>query len=308
MRRRTAVLTAVGALVVLALVSAVLLLGRDDEPAAAPGPPPATSSSPEPESESEPETADGGYAWYLALGDSLAAGYQPTNPGDRTDPDGGYAGAVRDGLAVQQTEPPALTNLGCPGETTATFADGGVCDYPEGTQLAAALAFLEQAEGDGLVTVQLGANDVQSCVVLSGAPTVDEACVAAGLEAARTRLPESLAELRADAPDARVVVLDYYNPFAAASLFGERGEQLALRSAEVQVQLNADVAASAAGVGADVAPVAQAFAPAGDAVGQLCTWTWICGALPDVHATDAGYAVMADQVLAALGVPASGAG
>lgn len=303
-------LVAAGAAVVLALVVVVVVLTRGDSPDAAPEAASPTEPAPETTADDPPsEPADGSVAWYLALGDSLAAGYQPTNPGDRTDPEGGYAGDVRDGLAAEQDAPPALTNLGCPGETTATFADGGFCDYAEGSQLASALAFLEQAEGDGLITVQLGANDVQTCVVLSGTPAVDESCVTAGLETARTLLPQSLDALTAAAPDARVVVLDYYNPFAAASLLGERGQPLALRSGEVQAELNADVAAAAAGVGADVAPVAQAFAPASaDTVGQLCTWTWICGALPDVHATDAGYAVMADQVLVALGVPASGAG
>src|SRR5205823_4327720 len=67
---------------------------------------------------------------YLALGDSLAFGYQPSGVFDQ-----GY---------VQQLHAMhpelALTNLGCPGETSQTLVAGGKCPYPGGvSQLKAAL-------------------------------------------------------------------------------------------------------------------------------------------------------------------------
>lgn len=309
MGRRPLVVVVVAVLVALVGCGALVLARTGDDggdagsasrPTATPS---ATSSTPEP---------DAGIAWYLALGDSLAAGYQPTNPGDHTDREGGYAGLVRDRVARAQPGRPApeLVNLACPGETTTTLADGGRCTYPEGSQLAAALAALrERGDHPGLITLQVGANDVQRCVTLAGgAAGVDEACVAGGLETVRTRLPDVLRQLRGAAPQARIVVLDYYNPFAAAALLGSRGEPLARRSDEAQAQLNTAIAQAAGAVGADVAGVGAAFSPAAGtgtsgtspAAGLVCSWTWMCGQSPDIHATGAGYAVMAQEVLGAL--------
>jgi lysophospholipase L1-like esterase len=309
MGRRPLVVVVAAVLVALVGCGALVLAGTGGDgrnagsASRASATPPVTSSTPE---------QDAGIAWYLALGDSLAAGYQPTNPGDRTDREGGYAGLVRDGVARAQPDRPApeLVNLACPGETTATLADGGRCTYPEGSQLAAALAAVRGRGGrPGLITLQVGANDVQRCVTFAGgAPGVDEACVTDGLETVRTRLPEVLHQLRGAAPDARIVVLDYYNPFAAAALLGSRGEPLARRSDEAQAQLNTAIAEAAAAVGADLAGVGAAFSPApgpgtsgtSPAAGLVCSWTWMCGQSPDIHATQAGYAVIAQEVLGAL--------
>lgn len=270
---------------------------------AAPASPPASATT---------APATDGYELYLALGDSLAAGYQPNNAGDRTEREGGYAGAVRSGLA--QLAPPRLVNLGCPGETADTMVDGGRCAYPAGSQLDAAEALLagHPGEGDGvLVTVHVGANDVQRCVSLvQQAPAVDESCVASGLETVARRLPEVLSRLGAAAPEADVVVVDYYNPFVVAALLGPRARDLAVRSDEVQRELNRIISSAAAHAGAEVASVADAFtagpdaASATPAVGPVCSLTWMCGDPPDIHPTDAGYAVIADQVLEA--VPGTG--
>jgi lysophospholipase L1-like esterase len=251
---------------------------------------------------------------YLAVGDSLAAGYQPSNPGDRTDRTGGYAGPVRAGLAAEQprSRAPQLVNLGCPGETTETLARGGLCHYPAGSQLADAVALLRRQPDDAaqtVVTVQIGANDVQRCVRLAlPAPAVDEGCLAAGLEAVRTNLPAALRRLREAAPRARIVVLDYYNPFVIASVLGEQGERLAEVSAQGQRRLNAEIASAAKRVDAPVADVSGAFArpsatsnaTQGAALGSVCEWTWACAVPPDVHATTAGYTAMAQAVLRAL--------
>ena len=294
----------VGVATVVLVAGCSLGSGTADDPASSPEPSSGTSAPTAPPRE---------YELYLALGNSLAAGYQPTNPGDRTDREGGYVGEVRSGLA--QATPPELVNLGCPGETTATMAEGGRCDYPAGSQLAAAeelLQNLPDAGQDVLVTVQVGANDVQRCVALDGgAPAVDEECVTTGLDAVRQRLPRLLSQVRAAAPRADVVVVDYYNPFVVAALLGREAQAFAARTEQVQDELNRIIAAAAADAGAEVAPLADAFtgAPEGAAattpvVGPICSLTWMCADPPDVHATDAGYALIADQVLEAL----SGAG
>src|SRR5260370_13541929 len=75
---------------------------------------------------------------YLALGDSLAFGFQPN--GDFTH------GYVPDLFQILQNEGTKdFKNLGCPGETSSTLINGG-CSFappPPYTQLGAALAFLQ---------------------------------------------------------------------------------------------------------------------------------------------------------------------
>ena len=81
----------------------------------------------------------------------------------------------------------------------------------------------------------------------------------------------------------------------------------------LQAALNTIIAGSAASVGADVADVATAFrstdftpvnvpslggvVPAN--VATICALTWMCQ-LGDIHANDAGYAVMTGAIAARL--------
>lgn len=246
--------------------------------------------------------------WYLALGDSLAAGYQPGQGDDLT---GGYVGGVLD--AVRETAPKTrLVNVACSGETVVTLVGGGRCDYEEGTQLAQALQFLH-AHGrfTRLVTIDIGANDVQRCV--SREPlAIDHACVQQGMADVQRLLPQVLAQLRQAAPGAQVVVANYYNPFLAAWLTGPSGQALAQQSAALQQALNGIIAAAAASTGAEVADVATAFRSTDTTpvtvpglgtvptnVATICGWTWMC-LLTDIHANDTGYAVMAGTVAGRL--------
>lgn len=242
--------------------------------------------------------------WYLAMGDSLAAGYQPTT-GD--DLDGGYVGGVLD--AVRATSPKTrLVNVACSGETVVTMVRGGRCSYEEGTQLAQALAFLH-AHGrfTRLVTIDIGANDVQRCVARQPLG-IDARCIENGMTDVATFLPQVLGALHAAAPEAEIVVLDYYNPFLAAWLLGPSGQDVANRSMALQAQLNGIISAAAAGSGARVADVATAFRSTDTSTGPgglpvnvatICAWTWMCSRF-DIHANDEGYAVMAQTVAGRL--------
>jgi hypothetical protein len=142
-RRRWAVVVTVLALVGLTAPGAA----AQGRPSATPPPPPAAAAN-----------ATG---WYLALGDSLAAGYQPGQGDDKT---GGYVGGVLD--AVRTSTPKTrLVNVACSGETVVTMVVGGRCAYDEGTQLAQAVEFLHaHSRTTRLVTIDIGANDVQRCV------------------------------------------------------------------------------------------------------------------------------------------------
>ena len=247
--------------------------------------------------------------WYLAMGDSLAAGYQPGQGDDRT---GGYVGGVLDAVRTD-TAKTKLVNVACSGETVVTMVDGGRCPYAEGTQLAQAVEFLHaHRRTTRLVTIDIGANDVQRCV--SRSPLgIDLVCVRQGLGDVQRLLPQVLAQLHAAAPGARIIVVNYYNPFLAAYLTGESGQALAQQSMALQATLNAILAGSAASVGAEVADVATAFRSTDTTpvtvpalggtvptnVATICAWTWMCS-LGDIHANDAGYAVMAGAVAARL--------
>jgi lysophospholipase L1-like esterase len=241
--------------------------------------------------------------YYLVLGDSLAAGYQPVGGVDLA---GGYADDVLAG--IQSRDPKThLVNLACPGERSTTMVSGGTCPYDEGSQLDQALEFLH-AHGryTRVITVQVGANDVQRCVDRTTL-AIDLVCIQGGMADVATNLPMMLGKIRAEAPNAQVVVLNYYNPFLAAWVLGNT--QLAQQSAVLQGTLNAIIGAAAAASGATVADVATAFrstdfrVPAGSTVptnvALICALTWMCSRF-DIHANDVGYALIGRTVVARL--------
>lgn len=244
--------------------------------------------------------------WYLSLGDSLAAGYQPGVGDDRR---GGYAGGVLD--AVQDGSPKAkLRNISCSGATTTSLMGTDRCAYEAGSQLAEGVEFLKAHKGKvDLVTIDVGANDVTPC--LREADVVG--CALAAVVKVESNLTEILGQLRAaTGPDTEIIVLNYYNPFLAAWLTGSAGQELAALSSFLQVFLNNGVMSAAVSAGAEVADVATAFkstdttlvpSPFGTIptnVAMICAWTWMC-TRGDIHANDAGYAVMAQVVSARLG-------
>ena len=66
-----------------------------------------------------------------------------------------------------------LVKLGCPGETTSTMIKGRVCKYQKVSQLAQAAAFLKSNQGHvELVTIDIGANDLNPCLVLTSIPKI----------------------------------------------------------------------------------------------------------------------------------------
>src|SRR6202043_784082 len=93
--------------------------------------------------------------YYLALGDSLSQGVQPDAAGTSVETGQGYPDQL---YAMLRPSQPTLrlVKLGCPGETTATMIHGGICRYPAGSQLAAAVAFLTAHRGHvRLVTIDI---------------------------------------------------------------------------------------------------------------------------------------------------------
>ena len=112
--------------------------------------------------------------YYLALGDSLSQGMQPNVSGQTVNTNDGYPDQL---LALERAHVPnlVLVKLGCGGDTSGSMLSGHGnnaaarvlhCDRTGGSQLKAAELFLRAHHNAGevpLVTVDIGANDVDSC-------------------------------------------------------------------------------------------------------------------------------------------------
>jgi lysophospholipase L1-like esterase len=156
--------------------------------------------------------------YYLSVGDSLAAGVQPIgDPGDLYRTDQGYAEQL---LQTARARFPKLSleKLGCPGETTTTMINGGICSYSHGSQLDEAVAFLRaHRQLVAFVTIDIGANDF---------PCQAPECIPAGVGAIQSNLPGILAALRdAAGPNIPIVGMTLYNPFLANWLLGPEGQR-----------------------------------------------------------------------------------
>jgi len=284
----------------LAVTLALTACGGDPEPstssaATKPAPSASPSATPSP-------SASGGGGLYVALGDSLAAGYQPG------------------GAELRDTAYPALTatrleagggdltleNLGCSGETTTSLVKGGTCDFAAGSQLEQAEKLLAASTDVALVTIDIGGNDLLRCV--RGGAQIDTACVRTGVATVKKNLPAILERLRAAAgDDVPVLVLGYYNPWLAAKALDQpvKGVDAA---AKAYTTLSTTIEAAAKQTGTTFVGLDEAFSTNdttpttinGRSVPQnaakICTLTNICTA-GDIHLTDEGAATVA-RVLA----------
>jgi lysophospholipase L1-like esterase len=241
--------------------------------------------------------------YYLALGDSIAYGFQPTKakPGARpADFDTGFVDVL---AARLRKHDPGLrvVNYGCPGESTVTFSRGGCPAFTDhielhdafrGSQLTAALAFLREHPGQvGPITVTLFGNDWLPLVLDTCKGKI--ACVRqrgpGAVAAFGARLTSIIRRLRAAAPDAEIVVTGAWNPIPS--------QLEPLKT--IYRSLEAAVVRAAAPSDAHVAKLLPVFNPVAKPQGQLCALTFICSK-DDPHPTDAGYRAIAAAVLRAM--------
>ena len=247
--------------------------------------------------------------FYLSVGTSLSVGIQPNRAGQNRPTKEGYPDQLY--AALSQTRPTLRrVKLGCSGETTVTMIFGGICDYKEGSQLAEAVRFLHDHQGSvALVTIDMGANDVEPCGALSGAD--QQLCVIRALGNISANLPTILGALRAAAgPGVLIVGMNYYNPFLASWF---QDPALAMASAELLSTFNflLELIYTNPAFGVPVADVAEAFfstdfTPVPEAGGiprnvlLICQLTWMCAPPPvgpNIHANADGYAVIAEAFL-----------
>lgn len=245
--------------------------------------------------------------YVLVLGDSLAFGYQRPKFLMTQDPAKFNTGFADDFTARVRSTPPgrnaALVNLGCPGETTNSFLSGP-CAFHEvlgfhlhvdyvGAQIGAAEAFMAMHPGQvGPIVIAIGANDVFAVSDPCGG--LNTPCFAQAFPALLARLSANytaiLGRLRRAAPDAEIITVGFYNPFAivdpATNVVVETIDQLVQQIAE-----------------ANRSSFANPFLQFNLAVPQpqtLCALSLVCS-FGDIHPTDLGYQVISDVMWEASG-------
>jgi lysophospholipase L1-like esterase len=249
----------------------------------------------------------GPQAYYLALGDSMAYGFQPAKASAGLPPSGFHTGYVDVfGARLRALAPKIkVVNYGCPGESARTFIDGGcpwlaergrLHDAFKGAQLTAALAFLRAHRGQvSPITLTLWGNDVFD--EFSPACKGDLVCIrshsSAGLARFASRLTSIVRQLRAAAPNAEIILTGAWN-FDVEHL--AQSDPL-FRSVDARITR---VAAAGNARVADLYPVFSPVEHPAKAKSRICGLTFICSK-GDPHPTDAGYRAIAAAFLAASG-------
>jgi lysophospholipase L1-like esterase len=257
-------------------------------------------------------------SYYLSLGDSLAAGYQPD---PKVSFDQGYADQLFTKLQAKNSSL-KLKKLGCyTDESTNAMINGGACSYPKGSQLNQAVHFL-QTHSVALITIDIGANDVLPCFAITG---IDTTCVTRGLTSIQQNLPIILHALHIAAPGVPIVGMNYYDPYLAIWLLGDGGLAFAKETAKLVLTLNDTLEQTYIAARSPVADVEGAFSTTHFTpkvqtdfgtiplnVALICQWTWMCdptninatfGIDAYIHPNTTGYGVIRDAFYQVLPHP-----
>lgn len=256
---------------------------------------------------------DVGPAYYLSLGDSLSQGIQPGPTGVNGPTAQGYPNQLE---AMLRASIPRLRliKLGCSGETTATMIRGGICSYQAGSQLTQATRFLWAHRGKvALVTIDIGANDPNSCILGQPASHIF-GCISSRITETERNIVSIMSRLRTAAGRRVLIVgMTYYVPELGLWKRSQTGKELALLTEDFAAGVNQLLVARYHRYGARVADVFDAFKSADFAgvtsrtqVGHsavvppnvlaVCSLTWMCAPHPrgpNEHANSAGYRVIA---------------
>jgi hypothetical protein len=257
--------------------------------------------------------------FYLDVGASESLGFQPTPDTPHGVPtDEGYANDLVAYEAARGIDL-ALTQVGCPGETTTTMLNGDDhCYGGVDTQLAAAMTFLSDHQGEqGIVTIDLGFNNVRRCLHRQ---IDNEACVNRQLNDVRVDLPLIVQSLKSVAgPGVTFVGLDHYDPYLALEMRGGAAADFAHQSEHVMDRLNGVLQYVYSSDDVPMAAVDNLFdgkvrsrvtlsgeGAVASNVAHICELTWMCASAPygpDFHPDDEGYATIAAAIEAVLPAP-----
>jgi lysophospholipase L1-like esterase len=228
---------------------------------------------------------------YLALGDSLAFGYQ-------IDKDY-FHGYARDYLAELKGHGVRdMFDIGCPGETSTTLIRGGCPVLPKfmPSQLSVALLYLKTHRSTvSPVTLDVGANDMlndinpTTCVMNTAQYQRDLALLDANLR--QVILPKLHAALTVQSrTTGDLLIMNYYDPY----------QNICPGQLSYTLTLNQHLANDVQGYGT-IVNVFDAFGGASVPNVNLCSYTWMCHNPADVHPTDRGYQVIANTFRATTG-------
>ncbi len=261
--------------------------------------------------------------YYVSLGDSYAAGNQPTPSAWAHKDSNGFAYQVVK-LARAKGYRLDLLNFGCGGATTTSVLQQVGCSvdnpgpdttsYPTQTQAAAASRFISRHRGHiGLISVSIGGNDLLACDTAAQLLS----CAKSVLKVVKCNLTVLLAAVRNSAgPGVPIVGITYPDIFLGSYLSPDRSQKsLAMLSIiEFRKLLNPTLRAAYSSVGGyfvDVTKATGAYTPFSQtttyghlgeipvAVADVCALTYYCQ-LQDVHPTALGYSIIARLIAATL--------
>ncbi|MGI9017059.1 MAG: SGNH/GDSL hydrolase family protein [Euzebya sp.] len=216
----------------------------------------------------------------LALGDSLAANVGVTEPRD------GYVSRFHRAIGQHDGTEYGMQNLGVTGETSSSLLLGGQLDRAE-------LAL--QQRPAAYITIDIGANDLlghlqsTDCSEDLRAPACQDR-VDRSLTAYEGNVSAALQRVTAMSGQARVVLLQIYNPFS----LGLGGSEQESESSAILSRLNTIAAQAATRNGVTIA---DGFSPLQNTTAAT---THILDAQPDIHPNALGYDVLAQAIFLAV--------
>ena len=240
--------------------------------------------------------------FYLAIGDSLAAGYQP----GRGLTNEGYVNDIRRTFA-DRLGGLRLHNVACVGETSRALITGqhSACRYAAGSQLDAALAFIARHPGRiAFVTIDVGTNDLFGhCLTRRG--VFKRSCVVLVLPRVERRLSRISRTLRsALGANVPIASMTYFDPLLGLWLVrgGKPLSRISVRAMKTANRgftrvyervhvLNADVAATFRIGDFHHTVKLPGLGRLPVNVANTCRWTWFCSArhFGDPHPRRSGY-------------------
>jgi lysophospholipase L1-like esterase len=232
--------------------------------------------------------------YYVALGDSLAFGYQPNHNINQGYVDDFFHEAQPHGMTT-------LANFACPYETSTSMIHGG-CPYSwyvkyghSGSQLDGAVSYITAHSGQvGTVTLDIGATDVvpdfsANCTVNSAKFNAHLAALDTNLK--QTIMPKLHAAMTVNGKmTGNLLVMNYYNPY----------QNICPKLQPFIQTLNQHLAKDIGNLGTMV-DVFAAFGGTKTPNPAICANTWICSSSKDVHPTVQGYQVIANAFERAAG-------
>lgn len=246
---------------------------------------------------------------YIALGDSLSRGVQPTDESGKN----GYPRQLQKSLEEQLKPAPTLVEAGCGGATTDSMITGGKACAPDdeipyanenrsSSQLIWAVDQLQQrAAKPTLVTLTIGGNDFTPC--LKPTPREVRSCMTDTLRTAKRNWGTIARRLTAVAgPNTTLAVATSYDPILGYVKVsgGKNAEAPKAFHREVVQRINPAMRTVFRKQGWEIADLAYAMHEKGSikngksrAVAAVCALTWACNKA-DIHLNDQGYRIAAD--------------